>query len=126
MLYYLYYKLYKATLTGSLNDIAPFATSVYFGGLIATNIFVINSFVKKLFAASFFPIITIWVISLYIITITISYIYFIYVVNYKGIIDRYSQESEKQRIKGNIKVAIYVGVSFLLMFIIPLYKPGVF
>lgn len=44
-------------------------------------------------------------------------------VRYKQILTKYSQESEKERIKGNIIVALYVIISFLLIFLVAFFRP---
>ena len=42
-----------------------------------------------------------------------------------AILKKYSGESRKERIKGNTIVAIYVGLSFLSIFALGLFKPGI-
>ena len=37
---------------------------------------------------------------------------------------KYSQESEKERIRGNIIVALYVSISFLSIFVVTFFIPG--
>ena len=44
MFNYLYYKLYEATLKGSLRDIPHLMTPVFLGGLIGLNVLVIYFF----------------------------------------------------------------------------------
>ena len=123
MLHYLYYKLYQASLKSSLKDIPEFMTTVSFGGLISINFVLINMFFSKLSVVPFLfsnseegGIFAFFVIAM-------TMIYF----NKKRIqliLDKYSKESNRQRKRGNIFVAVYVGISFLLLFIVPLFKPG--
>ena len=51
---YLYYKLYRSTLLGSLKDIAAFATTCYFSLLLFLNIFVVGAFLRKVDLLPFF------------------------------------------------------------------------
>lgn len=123
MFHYLYYKLYQATSKGSLYDIAAFAASVYFGGLIAVNIFVITGFLAKLDLLPFYT-------NKYqaglsaVICIVLSCIYFLYNKKHEYILKKYSQEDNRTRIKGNIIVSIYVAISFLSIFAVGLFKSG--
>jgi len=123
MFHYLYYKLYQATLKGSLSDIAEFAASIYFGGLIAANIFVIGGFLAKLNLVSFYTSKQQAGLSA-IICIVLSCIYFLYNKKYESIVYKYSQEDNRTRIKGNIIVSLYVAISFLLIFAVGLFKSG--
>ena len=43
---------------------------------------------------------------------------------YEFILDKYSQEDNKTRIKGNVVVSIYVVISFLSIFAVGLFKAG--
>lgn len=124
MLHYLYYKLYRASLKSSLKDIPEFMTAVSFGGLISINLLILNMLSSKM---NILPILfsspKIGGVFAFIF-IVLSMVYF-NKIRIKRILDKYSQESNKQRIRGNVIVAIYIGFSFLLIFIVPLYKPGV-
>lgn len=51
---YLYFKLYIATLRGSLNDTAPFASTVCLGGLVAINLISAGVILSKLTVVPFF------------------------------------------------------------------------
>ena len=51
---YLYYKLYRATITGSLHDIAQYMAPLYLGALINMNIIVVNAFLAKIGVLPFF------------------------------------------------------------------------
>lgn len=121
---YLFYKLYQATLKGSLNDIAEYAASMYFGTLIALNFFVIVGFMAKLKLITFFFSNKYQVGLLVFICIIISAIYFLSNKRYKAIFEKYSQESKKDRIMGNTVVAIYVAISFLSIFVVAFFKSG--
>jgi len=124
MLHYLYYKIYQATRKGSLSDIAPFAAAIYFGGLIAINIFVIVGFLAKLELISFpYSSANQSALSVFI-GIFISSIYFLYEKRYKKILKKYSNETNKQRIKGNIIVSLYIAISFISIFAVAFFKNG--
>lgn len=121
MFHYLYYKLYKASRVGSLKDIAEFAAAIYFGGLIGINFLVFSiilikiEIVPNLFQRNNFG-------RLYIlIFIILSCVYFLYKKRFNGIIKKYSDETNKERIKGNTIVAIYVAVSFLSIFAVAFF-----
>lgn len=123
MIDYLYYKLYQASLKSSLNDIPAFLASIFLGGLISVNVLVISAFLTKidvlpfLFSdsrqASFFC---------FCLIILLMFIY--RKKRYRKIIKKYSKEDEKQRIRGNIAVAVYVAISFLSIFAVAFFKPG--
>ncbi|RTL47361.1 MAG: hypothetical protein EKK39_14465 [Sphingobacteriales bacterium] len=41
-----------------------------------------------------------------------------------AVLNKYSQESETERKKGNAIVAVYVALSFLLIFAVAFFRPG--
>lgn len=123
---YLYYKIYKATLTGSVKDIAGFAASIYFAGLIFVNLFVIGAFLRKIDSLPFFFSEKKQVITFIIFLFVGCYFLFLYNKRYKKIIAKYEQESDEERRKGNLVVRLYVIVSFLLFITLAFYKPGKF
>lgn len=120
---YLYYKLYQATLKGSLKDIVNIAVAAYIGCLIAANILVVNAFFAKtiniafLFSnkklAGLFCLGLIVVVKLYYNENRIA-----------SILKKYSNEDNKQRVRGNIFISLYVAASFLLIFAVAFFKPG--
>lgn len=125
MLNYLYYKLYQASLRSSLRDIPEFLAPVFLGGLVSANVLVISAFLAKLDVAPFlfanskqggiFALVLIILLMLYYRK-----------ERYKAILKKYSQENEKQRIRGNILVALYVAISFLSIFAVAFFRPGKF
>ena len=123
MFNYLYYKLYQASLKSSLSDIPEFLAPVFLGGLISVNILVISAFLAKLDILLFlFSNNTqAGIFALIIIVLTIFYYR---KKRYKPIIKKYSQESQKERVRGNVIVAVYVALSFLLIFVVAFFKPG--
>ena len=124
MFHYLYYKLYQATLKGSLNDIAEYASSIYFGGLITLNIFVILGFLAKLKLMSF-PFSNKYEVGIsMVICIVFSLIYFLYKKRYKKIVEKYLKEDRKKRVRGNIIVSVYVVISFLSIFAVAFFRPN--
>lgn len=123
MLNYLYYKLFQASLKSSLKDIPEFMTSISFGGLISVNILVVNALLSKL---DIFPFLFSGKIQVGIfVLVTILFpIIFYNKKRFKTVQKKYSQENNKERIKGNIIVAIYVAISFLSIFAVAFFKPG--
>lgn len=123
MFHYLYYKLYQASLKSSLRDIPEFMTAVSFGGLISLNIITLCMLFAKLDIIPFlFANQTQGGIFAFI-NIILTMLYY-RKKRCQLIIDRYSQEDRKERIRGNIIVVTYVTISVLLMFIVPLFRPG--
>jgi len=120
MLNYLYYKLYRASLKSSLKDIPEFMTAVSFGGLININIMILNILLSKLNITSYIFSNSTEVGVFAFTSIALSMLYF-NKKRIKWILEKYSQESNKQRIRGNVFVTIYVGISFLLIFLVPLF-----
>ena len=120
---YLYYKLYRATLKGSLKDIPQYITPIYLGGLISINISVIYIFLVKINTLPYFFANSKQAGWLFGIIIALAMLY--YRSNKcKAILNKYSSESEKSRKTGNIIVAIYVAISVLLIFAVAFFKPG--
>lgn len=121
---YLYYKLYRATLLGSLKDIAAFATTCYFSLLIFLNIFVVGAFLRKLDLLPYFLKGKVQVAILICLFIALNYFLFVYSGRYKLIIKHHEQETESSRKTGNLIVWLYVLISVALIFIVAFYKPG--
>ena len=121
---YLYYKLYRAHLKGSLNDIAEFAALVLFCLLIFENFFVLSAFLRKVDLLPLFFTDKRQVIICFIVLLSCCSFLFLYKKRYKKIIIKFEQETEVQRRKGNLIVSLYVIISFLLIFAVAFYKPG--
>lgn len=123
MFNYLYYKLYQASLKSSLRDIPEFLAPVFLGGLISANTLVLNAFLAKLDLVPFLFANRAQggIFALVVIVLTMLYYR---KGRYQPILKKYSQESDKARIRGNAIVAIYVGVSFLLIFAAAFFRPG--
>jgi hypothetical protein len=121
---YLYYKLYKATLVGSLKDIAEWAAMIYFSGLIFVNLFTAIGFLRKIDLLPIFFTRKNQVIAFMIVLVLGGYFLFLHKKKYKIVIAKYEQESEPERKKGNLIIWLYVIISFLLFFVVALYKPG--
>lgn len=121
---YIYYKLYKATLVGSLKDIAEWAAVIYFSGLIFVNLFTAIGFLRKINVLPIFFSGKNQVIAFMIVLFLGGYFLFLHKKRYKIIIAKYEQESELERKKGNLIIWLYIIISFFLFFIVALYKPG--
>ena len=123
LLSYLYYKLYSAALLSSLKDIPHFTACVWLSGLIGTNILVIYLFLVKINAVPY--LFTSykqggWLIAL---TIIIAIIFF-NKTRREAILNSYSDEAKKSRVKGNIITWTYVGISFLSIFAVAFFRKG--
>ncbi|RWZ89389.1 MAG: hypothetical protein EO766_04095 [Hydrotalea sp. AMD] len=120
---YLYYKLYRATLTGSLKDIPQYITPIYLGGLISANFMIVNAFLAKIGIGTFLfkdPKQGAWFTAVMIILAMLYY----RKNKYTAVLNKYSHESAKKRKRGNAIVAVYVVLSFLLIFSVAFLKPG--
>ncbi|SRR5690554_6176811 len=124
MFHYLYYKLYQASLKSSLNDMPMFMTAVSFGGLIALNIFVIVGFLAKLDLLPFYS--NKHQAGLSVVACIILTTFYFNKKRIELILKKYSQESNRKRIKGNIIVSLYVAISFLSIFAVAFFRPGKF
>lgn len=123
MFHYLYYKLYQASLKSSLRDIPEFMTAVSFGTLLSLNFITLCMLFAKLDIIPFlFANQTQGGIFAFI-NIILTMLYYRKKKS-QSIIDSYSQEDRTERIKGSVMVALYVAISVLLMFIVPLFRPG--
>lgn len=122
MFHYLYYKLYQASLKSSLNDIPKFMTDISFGVLVAMNIFVIVGFLAKINLFPFYNNEHQAGLSV-VICIILTVLYFNN-NRIESILKKYSQESNRKRIWGNIIVFTYVALSFLSIFAVGLFKSG--
>ena len=120
---YLYYKIYRATLKGSLKDIAEWAAAIYFGGLLFLNLFVFYALLRKL---DLFPEVFSGIRSVVIVMVLLfllSFLLFMRNKRYNEISNKYDQVDPKKSMLGTITVWTYCIVSILLMFIVAWYKP---
>ena len=123
MFNYLYYKLYKASLKSSLRDIPEFLAPVFLGGLISINILVLSAFLAKLDIVPFLFKNHIHGGIFAFVVIVLTMLYYRKEC-YQPILKKYSQESENERVRGNIIVAVYVAISFLSIFAVAFFRPG--
>ena len=120
---YLYYKLYQAALKSSLKDIPHIAAACWLGTLLSLNIFFVNAFLAKTISLY-------WFFKNYrtgggfvLIVIPLLMLFFRREKR-SSIIEKYSKENNKQRIRGNIVIAIYASLSLILIFVVAFYKAG--
>lgn len=123
MLNYLYYKLYQASLKSSLKDTPRFMTSISFGGLISLNILVVNAFLAKINLLPFLFSDKIQA-GIFVFVIILFTMLYYNKKRYRLIQMKYSQENNKERIKGNIIIALYVSISFLSIFAVAFFRKG--
>lgn len=121
MIDYLYYKLYVASLHSSLRDIAQFVAPVYFGGVVSANVLVLNGFLAKANILPFLFSNSKQGAGFALVMIIVAFIYFR--KKHEHIIEKYSHETNRERVKGNIIVSIYVALSFLLIFAVAFFRP---
>jgi hypothetical protein len=112
-----------ASLKSSLPDIPEFLAPLFLGGLISVNTIVLSALFAKL---DIMPFLFANHIQGEIFTIVVIVLTMLYYrkKRYQIIIKKYSKESNKQRIYGNIIVAMYVAISFLSTFAIAFFRPG--
>ena len=101
-----------------------FMTAVSFGGLIALNIFVIVGFLAKLDLLPFYS--NKHQAGLSVVACIILTTFYFNKKRIELILKKYSQESNRKRIKGNIIVSLYVAISFLSIFAVAFFRPGKF
>lgn len=123
MLNYLYYKLYRSFSKTPLRDIPEFVTPIYFAILISMNLISISAFFAKLDMLPF-PFPNSMQVQIFGLIVMVSTMLYYRKARYEPIIKKYSKESDKKRIRGNIIVAIYVVLSFLLFISVGFFKPG--
>ncbi|MDS1031960.1 hypothetical protein RDV77_04895 [Porphyromonadaceae sp. NP-X] len=123
MLNYLYYKLYQASLKSSLKDTPGLMTSISFGGLISLNILVVNAFLAKINLLPFLFSDKIQA-GIFVFVIILFTMLYYNKRRYRLIQMKYSQENNKERIKGNIIIALYVSISFLSIFAVAFFRKG--
>ena len=123
MIYYLFYKLYRATLKGSLWDIAKFASVGYLSILVYFNIVSLSMLLAKL---NILPYINSGKKYQSIELILSLYLFFHIFLRKKfdTIIDRYDSESDRKRKNGNLIVSLYVTFSVLFLAFTMIYRPG--
>jgi hypothetical protein len=124
MFNYLYYKLYRAAKHSSLHSTAEFTATIFLGGLIGANILVIGAFFVKMDMLNIFFRNKFQAGACSFLCIVIASVYYLSNKRYKPIIKKYSQESNRARVRGNIIVSVYVALSFLLIFAVAFFKPG--
>ena len=123
---YLFYKLYRANLVGSLKGIAPFAAVCHLAGLLSVNLLILYAFLRKI---DFAPQLMssgkqVGFFALFMI-VSFAFIFF-YKDRYKSVISLYINEPESLRRRGNVKTWIYVTISFGAIFLVAFFKPGKF
>ena len=123
---YLYYKLYRATLVGSLKEVAKWAAVCYFCLLLFLNFMMVLSFLRKIDLIPSFPISKMEWKVLFLTFLVFGYFLFIYKNRFKKIIFRYEQEDEVKRKSGNLRVWIFLLITIVLVFTVPFFKPGKF
>ena len=106
-----------------MKDIPNIAAGAWFGALIAANTLVISGFLSKTISLPFLfanPKQGAWFTGILIGLVILYY----RKDKRESILEKYSQESNNDRRKGNAIVAVYVALSFLLIFAVAFFRPG--
>lgn len=119
MINYLYYKLYRAALKGSLKEIPRLAGAITVGILININLLTLNGILARFDIVTFLYS-TKRIAAFIALSIMILMIVYFNKNRSKAIIDQYSSESRRQRIIGSILVIGYILLSLALLFLVPL------
>jgi hypothetical protein len=124
MIHYVFYKLYRANLVGSLKDIAPFAAVCHLACLATLNLLSLYFFLRKLdLMPEVFSLKGLGAGAM-VFSICGFFLYFYSGKKYKQIIATYSKESEGERKSGNTYVWIYLVFTILLVFLVAFFRPG--
>jgi len=121
---YIYYKLYQASLKSSLKDIPEFLAIIYLGGLLCVNLLILNAFLAKINIGHFIFSNSKLAAGLCILIIVLLGFYY-RKEKRETVLKRYISETNKQRIRGNVIVSIYVLLSFVLIFVVAFWRVGV-
>lgn len=120
---FIWYKLYLASLKSSLSKPRGLLASIILSVIIFSNIIVLNAFFSKI---NIFPFVfhqIKWIPIIQIVLFAIIYFYY----NKRRcliIIKKYRAETKTHHIFGNICLIIYIFLSFFLIILVSLYKPG--
>ncbi len=120
---YLWYRLYRAALKSGLKETPFFLASLTFSLLIHLNVFELSSLLAKLDILPFMYRTTGQAKVMSIILAVLSYIYF-RGDRAKAIIDRFSQETDKQRKRGYFLFIAYIILLVVAFYVLAFFKPG--
>ena len=124
MIDYLYYKIYRLSKKSKLQDVAEYMAAAYLATLISINILTLSSLLSKLDILPFIFNNKYQAGGFFLAMILASWFYFVRNNRYNTIFEKYSSETIKEKIKGNISVIIYVVISFAFSILGALFKPG--
>ena len=125
MFNYLYYKIYQSVLTGSYRDTPHITTSILMGCLLGINILEVYIILVKLDVIGNALKSKVYGGLLIAILIGLDMLYF-GKSRREAILEKYSEESDDARIRGNVIVGVYAVLSFLSIFLVAGFKPGKF
>nr|WP_067060849.1 hypothetical protein [Mucilaginibacter sp. L294] len=114
MLNYLYYKLYKAAGQTSSWSIAGFSASLLSCFLIGINLVTISLFLSKTYNAPFLASGN-YIKALVAIASALIFVFYYDKKRQKTILAKYAKESNKRRVFGNIALAFYFLLSYLVL-----------
>lgn len=123
---YLFYKLFRAAERSSVPEGAGAIANFTLSLLIYLNIFSIWGFLRKIevMELNLFPNKIIVAIEATVIFIMFA-LYFFVNGRYRRILETFKKESPAKRVRGNIIVITYVVITFLIILILPQFKPGI-
>jgi hypothetical protein len=121
---YLYYKLYKAYLKSSLSDTAEFSAAVLTGTLIGLNLMTVYFLLAKIEMCPSIATNRYEGAAMVLTCSLISALYFLTGKRSQFIINRYTNEIDSVRIRGNIIIGLYVFLTFLSVVVVANYRAG--
>jgi hypothetical protein len=111
-------------LKSSVKDIAEYMAAVAMGALFGINIVIVSAFLAKLDLLPFiYKTSTLGGTCTGILILFIG-LFYIYGKRYEKVIEKYRDENEGQRLKGNIIISLYVLILFISIFLVAFFKPG--
>ena len=126
MIDYLYYRIYLVIKKTSLHDIPLFATAVALGGFLGLNFMSLYTLGRKLEIG--IPHIFIHkYIGGVVMGVFIIFNYIVYVAKKRSqkVIEKYQDEKQEKKNTGNLILLFYVILTFIFLFLVAFYKPGV-
>ena len=124
ILNYIFYKIFFMHSKGEDNSTAAGLAVMTTSAIFFANIFTIGAFLKKTNILPQFIHSKIQAILLMFLLVVINYFIFMYKKKYLNIKEKFDNESKHQKVIGSTIVYFYFFLSFILLLVLALYKPG--
>lgn len=124
MLGYLYYKLYKSYSKKNVGGTPEIVSAIILTCLLSLNIMMINIFLAKVNIIPFLISNSKQAAVIYTLIILLTMLVIFRKSKREIIFKKYSQESQKDNLRGNIFVIIYISLSMIMFFVVCNFKPG--